>query len=1408
MLPNWQLKGSGEITVLHEDGTSDNYKENNLILDNFYSWIISKPSINVLSPSCKLGIGSTLTIPTMGSIETRLALQSGAWPKPTTVVAPNATIIGGDVVAYIEFDFVYAPGQVQGNLAEYGLDFSGTVTATNLLVHTRVTTKDAQGGQAAITVKSTDQLFIKYKLEMKMAVDVPPQLVDVAYDTEVRKHAFVFTWQDLTTFPQYLNVIGLGNAGVYSPRIGTGYVSQIGGSFQRQWGGASSNGAYAVISADETQQLCTYTFDATTANEANGLNLITSGGWYNITITPPIPKVAGQEFTFTLSRPKYRQESMALPVVPEVGTDTVSVGTVWDGVTLPDFTEESVVGNTEVQLYFGVGTTDSSVITKTDNLWEVARGDTIFGFGAKRLAPFDNTTLSIFDEYDLYLDLIHAGVTRRVKFVMSISEIPGLFTAIPALEVSPGMFIANPEASGYYDAISGHAINNGFRNIDSFLVGGAFISSATPGLRSKTWLEAAFFRGGEIDFYGPEVELTFIYRAVPKDPLKETVQLTSLFKVSELGAIVIPPEVTVPEFNGVWQGAVNIGAHENYRVANTTGVQIYLGTELGSLTDVPGSSPSALLSTANSEIELGMHLLTPFDPMVSNLIALYDVTVKLVCAGVTYNGKFIQSYGTSQIALCPVINGAVVLNKPGYPIREMDTTGNSRTYLKTWIGSGAFTGEPDTNQRGFLETICDPDATGMPFDITNAQFTLDIEATSKANPSESVVLSLDVTLAITGELVVTPGRPMPKVADAAVVPLEWKGVTNNLIASARGGITTNSEIQQYLGVTNNNIIGSVAKKGNRYNSTFDGLSFCVARHILNPESKQTVDWTVAYETIFSLKVGETTTHAKLVYVPSLLCYTLQPETSPGVYDPIVTWDHTWGEPWGQAELLIEDETRSYSHLLEILPGVDNLFLAFDITGNYLGVDQANGEMTLTMTTTPVGGVVPLVTEIVVELSPVALPLNSPGYEPIEYFPYPTDTIAVTTPWLGPLPDAYLPEHHVVREAGDLSVYFGIYEEGSPEQTYRSLDTWSLRAATSKVIFGFNLKQDLSAPVMKDILDDYDLFINLTHDGVTKEAKYVNIGGYPVLCGKTSGGEWVGDDNVYGEVYNYHEGVDAEAVMAHAGFIEGSGFGFAEGDVSWISKVFFPPFGAAPYNTNNTGVQFQLKVVEKSTSKVMVQYTADVVVGVIPTVSIPTYPADTATTRDWTGAAMGYDGVTYLTVASDDIAIQSGLYSWGNLPMVGDTWPGILSESTFCFAVDMFGGIDETMDSPFDYYDMYLDLCLNDEVRKVKLVFTDSLVSIQPEILPGVYKNYLPIELYYELTSLDVNWIRMSSFVFTLPLEVDSSLILDAFDPYRHGLIATDGKLKFVLRVVPKDPLKETVQLTCRFEEVEVFSPPS
>lgn len=185
------FRGEYRATVLKADGTVKEFlneektlKSNDIIrnrlLDNFFSRLISVDSAVFSSarPSIRCGAGSASVVDSQTSLSSQLTLASGYWPQAgSPVTHPSASVNVDKVTGVATFVFTFALGQITGNISELGINFIGTQTVGDTLVHSRALVVDANDNPTVISVLSNEQLILTYNLYYEIGLADSTQTV-------------------------------------------------------------------------------------------------------------------------------------------------------------------------------------------------------------------------------------------------------------------------------------------------------------------------------------------------------------------------------------------------------------------------------------------------------------------------------------------------------------------------------------------------------------------------------------------------------------------------------------------------------------------------------------------------------------------------------------------------------------------------------------------------------------------------------------------------------------------------------------------------------------------------------------------------------------------------------------------------------------------------------------------------------------------------------------------------------------------------------------------------------------------------------------------------------------------------------------------------------------------------------
>ena len=304
------FKGEYSATVLKADGTVKEFLNEektlrsgdvikNLLLDNFFAKLIAETSpISVTTIRC--GSGSAPVNASQSSLTNQLTLISGNWPSANTAGAANAVVDGSLLKANISFTFTFALGQISGNISELGINFAGTATASNTLIHSRALVVDNLGNPTTISVSTEEQLIITYTLKMETPVadvvtTVPMLINGVPTDVEVTQRWAFLRQLQVYTDSRFHDAAA--SFSVYNGALNGISANPAGTSASISSGGLSFS--YNVSSGKTT----TYSLSITQGNLSGGISAlipVTNNSVVKFGFNPPIPKTADRTLSITV----------------------------------------------------------------------------------------------------------------------------------------------------------------------------------------------------------------------------------------------------------------------------------------------------------------------------------------------------------------------------------------------------------------------------------------------------------------------------------------------------------------------------------------------------------------------------------------------------------------------------------------------------------------------------------------------------------------------------------------------------------------------------------------------------------------------------------------------------------------------------------------------------------------------------------------------------------------------------------------------------------------------------------------------------------------------------------------------------------------------------------------------------
>lgn len=306
------FRGQYSVTVLKADGTvKENLNEagtlksgqviKNRLLDNFFTRLISV-EVPISGATIRCGTGSVPVSDGQSSLANQITLNSGNWPSGSST-NPDSFLEDGKLKASSTFVFTFNLGQINGNIAELGVNFVGTASASNTLVHSRALVVDAQGNPTVISVSVEEQLIITYDLFMETsAEDVVTQgsyLLDgVPQNVEITQR-----WNRFTSLRNYLRSTFCSFSGNLTQRVrANGALNEIGvapsggstvtASIPFQFNYNVEGGKESTLSAATTQLNVLGGFNVW------DLNVVTHTVKFGF--NPPIPKTADRTLSITV----------------------------------------------------------------------------------------------------------------------------------------------------------------------------------------------------------------------------------------------------------------------------------------------------------------------------------------------------------------------------------------------------------------------------------------------------------------------------------------------------------------------------------------------------------------------------------------------------------------------------------------------------------------------------------------------------------------------------------------------------------------------------------------------------------------------------------------------------------------------------------------------------------------------------------------------------------------------------------------------------------------------------------------------------------------------------------------------------------------------------------------------------
>lgn len=316
-----KVAGSASFSVIRADGTVKEFVNEertlrsgepikNTVLDNFFSRMRESTQYKV-SAAIKLGTGNSPTDVAQTTLEAPYRPLHGNHARDYSPYFSSRT--EGDYRVYkAKFNFLFDVGQLSGNFSEVGIDYAANIYnydsmpsntsysnhPSNNSVNTRLLITDAQGNPTTITILADEQLKISYSLEAKIP-DQPVTTTAVLLSDGVPSDINITCYRtENGTFQSLFN----SNFG-FSNQTSSNYIYAINGTIGSTTVGMQVN-KEAKATKDEKVVVGNtierrLEWDSTTANFADGINIISPFTWgngrdsnhvYKWAIDPPIQK--------------------------------------------------------------------------------------------------------------------------------------------------------------------------------------------------------------------------------------------------------------------------------------------------------------------------------------------------------------------------------------------------------------------------------------------------------------------------------------------------------------------------------------------------------------------------------------------------------------------------------------------------------------------------------------------------------------------------------------------------------------------------------------------------------------------------------------------------------------------------------------------------------------------------------------------------------------------------------------------------------------------------------------------------------------------------------------------------------------------------------------------------------------
>lgn len=305
------FKGEYSATVLKADGTVKEFLNEektlrsgdtikNLLLDNFFTRLVSlaEPIGNAITIRC--GTGSQPVVESQTGLQSPMTLQSGSWPSSFNAQADLPAVIESGLIKIGRtFTFTFNLGRIVGNISELGVDLANG-TSNNL--HSRALVVDNQGNPSTISVTSQEQLILTYTLRAEYSVNDVVTNTTFLLNGVVTPVEVTARWNGVNTH-NLRQMLFLGFHGnLQAPRVFNGDLNGINedpsGNFE------TINSTYSAAYNVSGGKQFTHTLGISTGNLVGGISVIAgavgNGGKMKFGFNPPIPKNADRTLSITV----------------------------------------------------------------------------------------------------------------------------------------------------------------------------------------------------------------------------------------------------------------------------------------------------------------------------------------------------------------------------------------------------------------------------------------------------------------------------------------------------------------------------------------------------------------------------------------------------------------------------------------------------------------------------------------------------------------------------------------------------------------------------------------------------------------------------------------------------------------------------------------------------------------------------------------------------------------------------------------------------------------------------------------------------------------------------------------------------------------------------------------------------